>query len=386
MIKINKNPNNDLIASYMNGNFDLFSQLIKDGENINCLDIYNNSLISLVIENPNKLKNNKKFFNLLISNGVCLKQIGWEYDLLTQCLIYQKDLYYARKLLKNKININAIGVCRKFDDKYNDDFTDVCYGPPIFEALKMGDMKYFNLFLNNNADVEIIDNNGNSILHVLINKKDEEYQKYNQKIEKEIFENLLNRGADPHIRCNDGKDVLHSLICNEKDYLIRSLFKIIKNINVNTRNNKSQTPLMKSICNDMPNIVKFLIKKKANIGAYDIYDNNALVFCVKYDNLEMFKFLIEKGMDINSVDRWGATILHQIAYIHSYWENRREYIEIILEKKPELLLQKSDSKETPLSIFKKDCMYERGDKRLYNKIINKIKNKSKMKKSNKISC
>ena len=375
MVKINRNSDNQLIDSYMRGDFNLFSQLIKDGENVNCLNHENNSLISLVVENSNKLKNNKKFFDLLISNGVSLKQIGWEKDLLSICVIHQNDLYYAKKLLKNKIDINAKGVCRKYN--YNTDgYLSVRFGPPIFDSIRMGKQKYFNLFLENNADVGVIDNYGNTALHILINKSNGKYFEWD---EKEIFEILLTRGADPNIRSNDDMDTLNSIIFNEKNHLFPILFRKSKDININSRDCVSRTPLMNSIISDMPKLTKRLIKKQANLDTYDFYENNALVYCIRSQKFDLFKLIIENGANIKSINRLGNNILHHIADLERFLldddSNNNEFSEVILNKHPELLMQKNIAQKTPLDMFKKHESYETRNKDFLKKFKNKIKSK-----------
>ena len=101
------NQSKPLINAYEKGDIVKFNKLILKKENINCLNNQGESLIGMVIKNKNKLKNNKKFFDTLISNNVNLNPIENEPGLLSISIHYQDDIYYTKELLKNKINVNS---------------------------------------------------------------------------------------------------------------------------------------------------------------------------------------------------------------------------------------------------------------------------------------
>ena len=401
MTNVNINPNNKLLDCYTNGDFNLFSLLVDEGQNVNCLDNEKKSLISIIIKNPYNLKNNRKFFDKLIANGVSFKQIGWEEDLLTTCVKHQTDLYYAKKLLKNKININAIGIsrenydenkCYDDDERYEDynmheNFMTTPYGPPIFEALKLKKIEYFDLFLKNNADVRIIDHNGNSILHFFIKNCAETYSMKNFN---RIFKILLDCEIDHNSRDEGGADVLNLMSKHYLDDLFPVFFKKIKDVNINSFDNYGRTPLMHSISYEsgLSMVTKSLVKRKANLDAFTLGGYNALMKCLSTENLPTMKFLITNGANIQSANKKGDTVLHCLAKIddHVYDNIYNKFYNIILKNNPNLLLQKNNHGLSTLHILKNKGLYNGAKKQLINVFLQKIKTaKKKNKKASKKS-
>ena len=382
MKKIDVNADNPLFYSYLMGDFNSFSKHVKSGVNINCINEENYSLISLVVKNIHKHKNNKKFFDLLISKGVSLKQIGWEKDLLTTCVIHQKDMYYAKELLKNNVNINSVGITCSYekygDEEYEegwsfvqDGIIKIPYGPPIFEALKAGKIDYFELFLKNNASLETFDSYGDSILHFLLLGYGSNL--FDHATDMKIFNTLLDNGADIHIRNDNGFDVLNLLVDSTKKDFFEFLFKKIKNINVNSRDRFGRTPLINSgVCCSSLSFAKILIKQGANLDIYDVYNNNALMVSVDFDNIKLFKLLVNSGANVKSVNKLGDNIMHFIANTN-FDSNSKKYCEIILKNNPELLTEKNHSGVSALDILKEFGNYKNDNKKFFDKFIKKAK-------------
>ena len=389
MIKINKNPNNKLLSSYLRGDFAAFSQHIEDGENINCLNHERHSLISTVIRNSYNIENNKEFFDLLISKGVSLKQIGWEGDLLTVCVLYQNDIYYGKKLLENKIDKNSLGiVC--YPEKEYGGCLKLQFGPPIFEAIKCMRMDYVKLLLENNVDMEMIDHQGKSILHSFVDANIHgEYKEDNKKVfAQKMLGVLLDNDADVTCRDDRGCDIVNLIALYDKGHLLEVLFKKGKNINIDSRDEGGTTALMKSLLrsDEVSKSTKLLIKNKANLNIYNLQGKNALMRCVDFSNVKSFEYLIKSGADVLLVNKNKDTILHYICEragsvcdIREPWEashvydNREKYCDAILRKHPELLTQKNSEGLTPIDVLKQSERYASGDECFLNKY--KVKTK-----------
>ena len=364
IMKIDNNPNNKLLKSYMDGDIKLFRKLILDNENVNCLNSYNRSLISLVIENKEGLENNKEFFDELISAGVCLNQIGWESGLLAVAVEFQKqDIYYAKKLLDNKINIDSVGVYYFSHDNFRYGVFEEgekfpCpYGPAIFDALTYSSIKHFDLFLKYNPDINLLNDQGDSLLHNLIG---ECQQNFNQDDMKNIFETLLERGADPGIRNKYGKNVLNLIITNHQNFLINSLFEKAHEINIDARNQRGDTALNESIESNNIEASYILINLGANSNLYNVNEQNALIKSMLKNNQELFIFLIEKGADISSIGKEsGSNILHILtSYDIGHDFELKEFYKLILNKAPELMHKKNKYGKTPIDILKENGWYE----------------------------
>lgn len=61
-----------------------------------------------------------------------------------------------------------------------------------------------------------------------------------------------------------------------------------------------RTPLLVSVSNGHMNIVKYLLSKGADINAKDMMAANALILASTKGNLEIVKFLVENGIDIHT--------------------------------------------------------------------------------------
>ena len=77
---------------------------------------------------------------------------------------------------------------------------------------------------------------------------------------------------------------------------IGDLLEIRPNL-LNIRNPDGTTPLMYASRNGHLDIVKFLLEKGADINLQDEYDSTALFYAAAKDKIDIIKFLLEKGAD-----------------------------------------------------------------------------------------
>ena len=373
-IEINKSPNNELINSYKNGDIDAFCQLIKDGENVNCLDRNGHSLISLVIENDSNLKINKKFFKALIDAGVSMEQIGLEQGLLTLSVSCQDDIYYAKTLLDNKININSTGVSHAWHDKANSHQV-IKYGPPIFDSLMQGSMEHFNLFLGYNPDLEICDPTFSTLLNFYISGCLDNFSK-EENIQ--ILSTLIEKCEDINESDYSGNTpLMHMVFSNDKN-LYNILLKKIKKEDIDIKDEYGDTALMIAIKISNYAGSEILIKNGANVNTYNLSNENPLTIAVSRDSVKIFKLLLENGANLLSVDKNGNNIMHFLidgckeydTFIDGKesYETYKKYYKIILKEHPELLSMKNKKGQTPSDMIK--------DKEYFNNFIPKRKNKN----------
>ena len=286
-----------------------------------------------------------------------------------------------QKIIKKKIDINATGISRKYD---NDNiFRSVRFfphGPPIFEALKLQKIEYFDLFLKNKADVGLLDSNGNSILHFFIKHCS---KKYPIKLFDEIFKTLLDYKIDHNSRDEEGFDVLNLMAQYSLDELFPAFFKKIKNINVNSFNNNGDNILMHSITlgNDLSQSTKLLIRKKANLDFFNLDGTNALMWSVNFENPSTLKFLMESGANTLSVDKKGNNLMHFLVKIDRfhYDNSYNKFYRIILKNNLELLVQKNNEGNSPLDIIKSSGMYYGEKRKLIYGFVKKIRVEKKKK-------
>ena len=356
--KTKKIPCSDLINSYYEGDIVKFRKLIAENENINCVNEYNKSLISVIVKDPFNWNNNKEFFDELISAGVSLAPIGWEAGLLSLATEHS-DTYYAKKLLENNVNVNSVGVYYRTSDYAPNITIDLPYGPPIFDALSLASIEYLNLYLDNNADVEVLDYFGRSAIHFIINHEHGAYE--DKELLKEMFIALLDKGADVEYGNCDGSNVLNLIIFNKHNFLLNILFEKRNDLNINRKDGDGNTPLLNSLIYKNNDAAKFLINQGANLDLYDTSGDNALIKCIINDDMDLFNLLLDNNASLTTTSNFskGGNIMHFVtSNDNSEINDYEKFYEIILKKHPELMLMKNNLGKTPIDILKSNKNYK----------------------------
>ena len=91
-------------------------------------------------------------------------------------------------------------------------------------------------------------------------------------------------------------------------------------LDVNKTDYEDVTPLMLAVQHryNYSNLVSFLVKKGAEINSSDKYGDTALHYAAKYgeeDNLDNIEFLIEKGANVTATNMEKETPLHKASSI-----------------------------------------------------------------------
>lgn len=138
---------------------------------------------------------------------------------------------------------------------------------------------------------------------------------------------LISKGADVNIKTKNGRTPLDYALeyCNHIfkysehcGNLVKSLVENGAEVNVIT---DGRTYLEKT---DYLEIVKYLVVKGANINVKDKYGNTLLM---RIDSPNIVKYLIEKGLDVNAKNNDGYTPLMHAAYMGNIW-----VVEYLVEK------------------------------------------------------
>ncbi|BCS82853.1 ankyrin repeat protein [Cotonvirus japonicus] len=131
-----------------------------------------------------------------------------------------------------------------------------------------------------------------------------------QTIINSIYENdddikkLIDNGFDVNAKFSHNETLLMIIVSNMKSHQ-QNLFNFIlrQKININDQDDRGQTSLMKLIINNesTTNDVYELLKHGANVNIEDSLGNTALIYAVKYHNIEVIEVLV----------KFGASILHK---------------------------------------------------------------------------
>ena len=228
----------------------------------------------------------KTFFNYAINcNAFCIleKLITPQFQLENS--YYNFDFRMIKWLLEKGIDIN-----QNLGESKN---------RIIHKACEMIDIDAINLLLDNGAEIEVKDYSGFSPFHIIVKRFREEFSSNLRRISKtviQVLERFLDLRAD-----------------------------------IESVNEKNETPLFTAIEKQSPTLVAFLLSKGANINAQKIKENG-LICCYL---LEIYKtskesqseYIKDYQMDINEKDSEGQNCLHKLM------DNKFEakYVEIMIK-------------------------------------------------------
>ena len=132
--------------------------------------------------------------------------------------------------------------------------------------------------------------------------------------EPEIAKFLISRGANVNSSSNDGFTPLYGACTGSgPDFdLVKQL--IAKGANVNAKNNDGSTALFETATSRNLEVTRFLIEHGADVNAFATWMNsNVLDLVISISTEEMAKLIIESGAKLNQKDPLGNTELHLAA-------------------------------------------------------------------------
>ena len=345
----NSNESNLLFESYMENRFSDFCQLIEDGYNINCLNNLGESLICVIIENFYSVKDNKKFFDKLMSMNVSLEQINGGYDPLTTSIIKQDDLYYMEKILNKTSNFNRIGIRNYLG-------TEEPYGPPIFEAVLTKNINKINLLSKYDVDFECCDPYDLPLLSFLLKKFPP-----GSKIAEELFLFFLEKGANVNDTDTRGAATIHYWAKYNGSEKIFDLL-LENGACVNSRDFIGHTPILTTSLTFFKNVkheiitTKKLIDNNANLNTQNYHGNTPAIISIMYGQYERTNLLFNSNCDLSLCNDDGNNVAHYLVYLLLYkthFKNIDKFSDL-LRKIPHLCDVKNYSGNTAWEIFKKN--------------------------------
>lgn len=233
--------------------------------------------------------------------------------------------------------------------------------------------------LNSVDDVDIQNSEGDTALH---------YATRNGRLE--IAEYLLSGGADHTIQNNKKETPLDCLLKKhepqelldlaiQKGFLKLAELSIDAGADVNliNRDEKFTSPLSEAVENNNLAVVQLLVGRRANIRFTASKDSNMvnmLHLATSNCNLEMMKFFIEKGLDVNETDFYDDTTLHTVIKSSTNKKDKLASVELLLANGADISAI-GDERKTPLQLAE-----EKG----YADIVDILRNKIKLQKEKKL--
>ena len=202
---------------------------------------------------------------------------------------------------------------------------------PLFVATKNGSALATRILLTNKADITVRDNKGISA------------QKY-------FLENdsLIDECVKAKISIYPASSTEEKNTDRDYDYFEDCL----RTYNVNLRFEFALTPLHYATSRNHREIVKFLIRRNADINAVNINGQTPLHYALEYGNAELFLRLLDAGADVNARDVSGKNSLHYISVPKPINDHSGNFTEkLSLQKETVTDIQKASDKSLCDFIF-----------------------------------
>ncbi len=185
---------------------------------------------------------------------------------------------------------------------------DSINGKAVVHACVAAHPNILHYLLENGANVNAVNNNGETALHILcrdakrwgsatitqtIDGVSTQIENPRFKQHSEIFQILLENGADVNLETNYGFSPLHFAAESDTDTFIPPL--VAQGADVNKANGKLFTPLHGACDKGNINAVKTLIEAGANVNVVDEDGFTPLLGAVMANNYELAEYLLRQG-------------------------------------------------------------------------------------------
>ncbi|XP_071084544.1 ankyrin repeat and KH domain-containing protein 1-like [Haliotis cracherodii] len=235
---------------------------------------------------------------------------------------------------------------------------------PVMMAVMEGHQRVFDLLVSKNADLTLVDNNGDSLLHLACYGGNTAIVQYAVspsnvnsrgqngwtpvmmaafKGHQSVFDLLVSKNAVPTLVDKDGNSLLHLACYGGNTAIVQYL---VSPSNVNTRGQKGRTPLMMAVMEGHQSVLDLLVSKDADLTLVDKNSNSLLhlacyggntatvQYFVSPSNINTrgqngwtpvmmaafkghqsaFDLLVSKHADLTLVDKDGNSLLHLACY------------------------------------------------------------------------
>src|SRR6266702_4446750 len=204
---------------------------------------------------------------------------------------------------------------------------DLC--TPLHLAARYGELKVAQVLLEHGADVDSRDNMGKTPLHLLFKSSVRDYDDIPYYDDIPDYDNipdfarlLLEHGTDVNIRDEDGNTLLHLLLNLWIYKFARILLELGADVSV--ENNMGKTPLHLLFedddpgDDDIPNFARLSLEHGADVNLRTTNEWTLLHVAVFRGWLETARMLLDHGANVNAENEQGQTPLHLVSRGHYY--------------------------------------------------------------------
>ena len=172
-----------------------------------------------------------------------------------------------------------------------------CGSTALDSAIHGNNVAVVNVLLANNADVNIFDQQGNTLLH------SSTFKRFFY-----ISQLLIESGAEINVGNNNGETPLYCAVLGKNVADVKLLLK--KNADANIRDTSGNTPLHISLAQGFSNISQLLIDSGCKINGRNNSGETPLYSSVRAKNVADVELLLKNNADANLKDTSGKSPLH----------------------------------------------------------------------------
>ncbi|XP_071094921.1 putative ankyrin repeat protein RF_0381 [Haliotis cracherodii] len=202
-------------------------------------------------------------------------------------------------------------------------------------AASKGRKDMFDLLLENRADLSLVGNIGNNILHTVCEGGNMELVKHilaqniveiNSQTDngwtpamkaaseghKEVLKLLVSKGADLSLVNNVDNNILHVAFENRHAEIVKYILTYDL-VDVNSRSGEGMTPVMFAALEGSVEMFDFI--NAVNINGKNVDGKTPVLMAAVRGYKDKFDLLVSEGADLPIVDAKGETILHRVSVV-----------------------------------------------------------------------
>ncbi|XP_046572743.1 putative ankyrin repeat protein RF_0381 [Haliotis rubra] len=330
----------------------VFDFLVRKGADLSLVDAESNTILHLACEGGNldiietvlvqdtvdinslggqdrtpamkaAVKGHKHVFDLLVTKGADLSLVDGDRNTILHMACEGGNLDIVKHILtRNTVNINSLG---------ENDWT------PAMKAAIKGHKDVFDLIVKEGADLSLVDEEGDSILHaaceggnvdivtymlkqnsVTINLRGEDMftpvMMAASKGHIDVFNVLVRENADLLIRDSNQNSILHIACKGGNMEIIKSTLTNFS-MDVNDIGKEGMTPVMLAASEGRKDMFDFLLQNGADLSHADKHRNNILHRTCQGGNMELVKYVLAQNIvKINSRSDDGSSPAMEAAH------------------------------------------------------------------------
>ena len=213
-------------------------------------------------------------------------------------VVVNKPVYNANSLIRAALNENVNLMSLHFDNNVDVNTVDSDGNSLVHIAVKFNNQEMLNLLIEKSANLNRLNDQRMTPLHMAVSNKS-----------LEIINTLLNQKVLANTKNNDGNAPIHTATIDNSEGIIKSLINYDMSCILSIDKN-GYTPLILSTDLQNANLVELFLKNRADVNAKSNEDLIALQYSVTKPSLEITKILLKYASPLTILTNEQQSLLH----------------------------------------------------------------------------